>query len=36
MSVSKLDQVYRTILLSKYFTKGWGEPEVMKRYVDTL
>ncbi|CAG0918712.1 unnamed protein product, partial [Notodromas monacha] len=30
-SVSKLDQVYRTILLSKYFTKGWGEPEVMKR-----
>ncbi|RZF38662.1 hypothetical protein LSTR_LSTR003468 [Laodelphax striatellus] len=31
MPVNRLDQIYRTILNSKYFIKGWGEPENLKR-----
>lgn len=31
MSASRLDAVYRSILLTKFFTKGWGKPENLKR-----
>ncbi|CAH1103201.1 unnamed protein product [Psylliodes chrysocephalus] len=34
MSVSRLDVLYRKILLSKYFTKGWGSPENMHKLFD--
>lgn len=34
MPVSKLDQVYRSILLSKFFTKGWGKPDNIKRLFE--
>lgn len=30
-SISRIDQIYRNILLSKFFVKGWGDPENMKR-----
>ncbi|CAL8141211.1 unnamed protein product [Orchesella dallaii] len=30
-SVSRLDQVYRSIVLSKFFSKGWGNPENLKK-----
>ncbi|XP_054158242.1 protein ABHD18-like [Oppia nitens] len=29
--ISKVDSIYRTILLSKFFTRGWGHPEYMKK-----
>ncbi|PSN55357.1 Protein ABHD18 [Blattella germanica] len=28
---SRLDYVYRSILMTKFFTKGWGKPENLKR-----
>ncbi|XP_053207287.1 protein ABHD18-like [Panonychus citri] len=28
---SKIDTIYRSILLSKFFTQGWGDPENMKK-----
>lgn len=28
---SKLDHVYRRILMTRFFTKGWGKPENLKR-----
>ncbi|XP_075234970.1 protein ABHD18 isoform X2 [Lycorma delicatula] len=31
MTINRLDQIYRSILLSKYFVKGWGKPENLKR-----
>ncbi|CAB0044351.1 unnamed protein product [Trichogramma brassicae] len=31
MPPSRLDAVYRSILLTKFFTKGWGEPENLRR-----
>uniref|UniRef100_T1IPK7 Uncharacterized protein n=1 Tax=Strigamia maritima TaxID=126957 RepID=T1IPK7_STRMM len=31
MTVSRLDQFYRSILVSKFFTKGWGKPENIKK-----
>ncbi|XP_035824379.1 protein ABHD18 isoform X2 [Aplysia californica] len=31
MSRSRLDQLYRRLLLSKFFTKGWGKPDNLKR-----
>ncbi|GAB6026012.1 hypothetical protein CHUAL_011975 [Chamberlinius hualienensis] len=34
MSFSKLDRLYRTILLSKFFTKGWGDPQSIKRLIE--
>lgn len=34
MSASKLDAVYRSILLTKFFTKGWGKPENLKRLFE--
>ncbi|ODM92638.1 hypothetical protein Ocin01_14037 [Orchesella cincta] len=30
-SVSRLDQVYRSIVLSKFFSKGWGNPDNLKK-----
>lgn len=33
-SVSRFDAVYRTALLSKYFIKGWGKPDNLKRIFD--
>ncbi|KAG8183714.1 hypothetical protein JTE90_002781 [Oedothorax gibbosus] len=30
-SLSKLDAIYRSIMLAKFFTKGWGKPENLKR-----
>ncbi|XP_076319533.1 protein ABHD18 [Tachypleus tridentatus] len=32
--MSKLDVVYRSILLTKFFTKGWGNPEKLKRLFE--
>ncbi|XP_057661892.1 protein ABHD18 isoform X1 [Diorhabda carinulata] len=34
MRVSRLDVLYRKLLLSKFFTKGWGSPENMHRLFD--
>lgn len=28
---SRLDHVYRSMLMTKFFTKGWGKPENLKR-----
>ncbi|XP_065166458.1 protein ABHD18 [Atheta coriaria] len=33
MPVSRLDVLYRRILLSKFFTKGWGDPEHVLRLL---
>nr|XP_027200045.1 protein ABHD18-like [Dermatophagoides pteronyssinus] len=30
-TISRLDTIYRSILLSKFFVKGWGNPQNMKR-----
>lgn len=32
-AISRLDTIYRNILLSKFFVKGWGNPENMKKWV---
>ncbi|XP_018578413.1 protein ABHD18 isoform X2 [Anoplophora glabripennis] len=34
MPVSRLDVVYRKLLLTKFFTKGWGSPENLQRLFD--
>nr|XP_034828216.1 protein ABHD18 isoform X2 [Maniola hyperantus] len=34
MSTSKLDAVYRSIVLTKFFTKGWGKPENLRRLFE--
>ncbi|CAB3220395.1 unnamed protein product [Arctia plantaginis] len=34
MSTSRLDAVYRSILLTKFFTKGWGKPENLQRLFE--
>lgn len=31
MPPSKLDAVYRSLLLSKFFTKGWGSVKNLER-----
>lgn len=31
MSRSRLDQIYRSILLSKFFVRGWGKPENLRK-----
>ena len=28
--ISRFDEIYRTLLLSKFFTKGWGKPDDLK------
>ena len=32
MGASKLDRVYRNLVLSKFFVRGWGNPENIKRW----
>nr|CAG4640972.1 EOG090X08BF [Eulimnadia texana] len=34
MGASKLDHVYRSLVLSKFFVKGWGKPDNIKRLFD--
>ncbi|XP_076620740.1 protein ABHD18 isoform X2 [Colletes latitarsis] len=34
MPPSRLDAVYRSILLTKFFTKGWGSPQNLKRIFE--
>ncbi|XP_013146516.1 PREDICTED: uncharacterized protein C4orf29 isoform X1 [Papilio polytes] len=34
MSTSRLDAVYRSILITKFFTKGWGKPENLRRLFE--
>ncbi|XP_076179030.1 protein ABHD18 isoform X2 [Ptiloglossa arizonensis] len=34
MPPSRLDAVYRSILLTKFFTKGWGSPQNLKRVFE--
>jgi len=33
-SVSRLDQVYRSFVLSKFFSRGWGSPEHLKKLFE--
>ena len=33
-SYSRLDTIYRKILLSRFFTKGWGRPDHLKRIFE--
>lgn len=35
-TISRLDTIYRSILLSKFFVKGWGNPQNMKRFAFTV
>ena len=30
---SRIDQVYRSVLLTKFFTRGWGSPENLLRII---
>ena len=30
-SCSRVDRLYRSLLLTRFFTRGWGNPEHMKR-----
>ena len=30
---SRLDHVYRSLLLTKFFTRGWGHPETLQKIV---
>lgn len=32
--MSKFDQVYRRFILTKFFTRGWGKPENLKRIFE--
>lgn len=34
MGASKLDRVYRNLVLSKFFIRGWGNPENIKRLFE--
>nr|KAF6478882.1 abhydrolase domain containing 18 [Molossus molossus] len=34
MGVSKLDVLYRRLLLTKLFIRGWGRPEDLKRLFE--
>lgn len=29
--VSRFDQIYRSILLTKFFVDGWGRPDYLRR-----
>ena len=33
-NVSRFDSIYRSLLLTKFFTKGWGKPEHLKRIFE--
>lgn len=30
---SRMDQVYRSILLTKFFTRGWGSPDTLQKVI---
>jgi len=30
---SRLDHIYRSLLLTKFFTRGWGEPDTLKKII---
>jgi len=32
--VSRLDQVYRSFVLTKFFSRGWGSPEHIKKLFE--
>ncbi|KAI5702553.1 hypothetical protein M8J76_016188 [Diaphorina citri] len=34
MTINRIDHLYRSILLSKYFVKGWGKPENFKQLFE--
>lgn len=34
LKMSRLDHLYRSLLLTKFFTKGWGKPENLKRLFE--
>lgn len=34
MTINRIDNLYRSILLSKYFVKGWGKPENFKQLFE--
>lgn len=36
MPPSRLDGLYRSLLLTKFFCKGWGKPENIERYARLL
>lgn len=31
MTVNRLDNIYRSVVLTKYFVKGWGKTENLKK-----
>ena len=31
--MSRMDHLFRSLLLTKFFKKGWGKPEDLKRLV---
>lgn len=33
MLESRLDHVYRSLLLTRFFTRGWGDPETLKKII---
>jgi len=33
LEASRLDQVYRSVLLTKFFTKGWGKPKTLEKVM---
>lgn len=33
-NVSRLDTIYRSLLLTRFFTKGWGKPEHLKKIFE--
>ncbi|XP_078493728.1 protein ABHD18 [Ciona intestinalis] len=33
MSMSRLDLIYRRLILTKFYTRGWGKPEEMKKLL---
>lgn len=33
MAKSKLDSVYRRMLITRFFERGWGKPENLQRYI---
>ena len=34
MSVSQFDSLYRYVALTKFFTRGWGKPDNLKRIFE--
>ena len=31
--LSRLDHVYRSLLLTKFYTRGWGEPDHLRQII---